>query len=524
MTTARLLYHELRQQSAALADELDSITKEALVLWQNQHLRTFTAHGEVHFLQVEANLDALTRGLQASPEKLQPHEIFVLIAACYLHDIGMQLGERDAREKHAQYAFDLILHSHATHLGIERRVTLPINDKNARQSIAGVARGHWTNFAVELNSKDTIIGNTEGRLRLLGLLLATADLLDLSPVRATYFRSIHQLDKLDAVAELHQTKHELVKGFRIVAPNPAISEELQYQLDWSDDSETTRTISDWELHWFHSQWRTVAPLLYRESGGRIRWAKPWGLVKFRPPVGPSPTLSENAANILRAERADQLRINRDGFTHSFREAMNKAEPALFRFPSDAEIDGKPVVEWCESHARLHPGTKVARCDIQPTAAFDQASIVAQLLEQLGEHLSACTDRDAIERLRQHAVANAGGLVIVLVVVAGVDAGLLAPIIESALRCPTPAAPRVVLLLAPAAAGPDSIAGATATVSTGGPFAKDDVVHHMQKRWGLDSGESEQTYSSMESIGVASKPARVYEYVKLHCGIAAARIN
>jgi len=465
----------------------------------------------------------LTRGLQASPEKLQREEIYVLIAACYLHDIGMQLGERDAREKHAQYAFDLILHSHARHLSDERRVTLRIDDKNARQSIAAVARGHWTNFAVQLDSKDTLIGNAEGRLRLLGLLLATADLLDLSPVRATYFRTIHQLDKLDAVAELHQTKHELVKGFRIVAPNATISEELQYQLDWSDDSETTRTISDWELHWYHSQWRTVAPLLHRESGGRIRWAKPWALVKFRPPVGPSPKLSEQAAKILRAERADQLRINRDDFIRSFREAMTKAEPALFRFPSDAEIDGKPVVEWCESHARLHPGMKVARCDIQPTAAFDQASIVAQLLEQLGEHLSACTDREAIERLRQYAASNAAGIVIVLVVGAGFDAGLLAPIIESSLQCPTPAAPRVVLLLAPAAAGPNSIAGATATVSTGGPFAKDDVVHHLQKRWGLDSGESEQTYSSMESIGVASKPACVYEYVKLHCGIAAARI-
>lgn len=523
MATARLLYQELRQQSATLADELDAITDEALKLWQSQHLRTYTAHGEAHILQTEENLDALTRGLQDSPQKLQPHEIFVLIAACYLHDIGMQLGERDAREQHAQYAFDLILHSHARHLGEERRITLPIDDKNARQAIAFVARGHWTNFAVVLDSQDTIVGNTQGRLRILGLLLAIADLLDLSPVRATYFRTIHQLDKLDAVAELHQTKHDLVKGFRIVAPNAAIPEELQYQLDWSDDSETTRTISDWELHWFHSQWRTVAPLLYNESSGRIRWARPWALVKFRPPVGPSPQLSEQAAKILRAERADQLRINRDEFTRSFKEAMNKVEPALFRFPSDAEIDGKPVVEWCESHAHLQPGMKVARCDIQPTAAFDQASIVAQLLEQLGEHLSACTDREAIERLRQHAAANISGIVTVLVVGAEVDADTFAPIIEMALQSPTPAVTRVVLLLAPAASGPDAIAGATATVSTGGPFAKDDVIHHLQKRWGMDLTESDQTYSTMESIGVVSNPVRVYEYVKRHCGIDTVRI-
>src|SRR4051812_8770674 len=103
--TARLLYHELRQYSPELGKELDTITDEALVLWQDQHLRTFTAHGKDHILQVEANLDSLTRGLQASPQKLQPYEIFILIASCYLHDIGMQLGEPDARAEHAEYAF-----------------------------------------------------------------------------------------------------------------------------------------------------------------------------------------------------------------------------------------------------------------------------------------------------------------------------------------------------------------------------------------------------------------------------------
>lgn len=528
MPTARLLYHELRRQAAILADGLDVITNEALVLWQDQHLRTFTAHGEVHILQVEENLDSLTRGLQVSPEKLQPEEIFVLIAACYLHDIGMQLGEHDAREKHAQRAFDLILSSHAQHENKDLQVRLSINDRNAREAIAAVARGHWISFAVNLAVGEKIYGNTAGRLRLLGLLLATADLLDLSQMRATFFRSPHRLDKLDATAQLHHTMHDLVKGFEISPPDPRVAEELQYGLEWSDDSETTRTIADWVVHWFHSQWRTVATHLYRESSGKVRWVKPWIRVTFRQPIGPLPKLSDDARKVLRAERADQLRINRDKFINSFKDAMNKAEPALFRFPSDAEIDGKPVVEWCESHACLQPSMKVARCDIQPTAAFDQASIVAQLLEQFGEHLPVCTDQEAIEYLRlfavRHAPTNPDGIVTILVLGASADADLLAPIVEAAMQCPTPTAPRVVLLLTPAAAGPTSIAGTTATVSTGGPFEKADVIHHLQKRWGLDFTESEQMYSSMERMGVTERPARVYESVKELCGITAARIT
>jgi hypothetical protein len=226
---------------------------------------------------------------------------------------------------------------------------------------------------------------------------------------------------------------------------------------------------------------------------------------------------------LRAERADQLRIDRDKFTRSFKEVMDKAESAIFRFPSDVDIDGKPVVEWCESHAHLQTGMRVARCDIQPTAALDQASVVAQLLEQLGEHLPACTDNVAIERLNQHASADAGGIVTILVAGGGYDAGLLAPIIEAALQRPASTAARVILLLAPAAAGPDSIAGAATTVSRGEPFEKIDIVEHLQKHWGLDPAESEQTYSSMERMGVVDRPARVYESVKELCGMATARI-
>ena len=361
----RSLYNQLRQQSGSLADSLDRITNEALVLWQGQHLRTFTAHGESHILQVEANLDALTRALQISPQKLQPQEMYVLIAACYLHDIGMQLGERDAREKHAQYAFDLILRSHARNNNEERRVTLPIDDRNAREAIAATARGHWTNFAVELVREDVLVGMSRGRLRLLGLLLAVADLLDLSPVRATYFRSIHQLDKLDATAELHQTMHELVKGFQIVAPDANIPEQLQYVLEWSDDSVMTHTISDWIFHWFDSQWQILKPLLHQDSGGRIRWEDPWKRVTFRKPVGPIPHLSENALKFLRAERASQMQSNNGAPVQMAKARANTTlQPVLttdvarilgFEPPTDYQprvAVETPVTQWCAASGKL----------------------------------------------------------------------------------------------------------------------------------------------------------------------------
>src|SRR5260221_8994474 len=96
------LYQQLKDANPDLARELDGICDVAAEIWQGQHLREFTLHGGVHYLQVEANLDSLTASLQASEERLSPEEIFVLIAACHLHDIGMQLALKDARERHAQ--------------------------------------------------------------------------------------------------------------------------------------------------------------------------------------------------------------------------------------------------------------------------------------------------------------------------------------------------------------------------------------------------------------------------------------
>ena len=177
MAQERILYGELREQTPDLAESLDRIRDAALEIWAEQRMAKFTAHGKDHIAQVEVNLDALTRPLVEAGEALKPQEIFVLLAACYLHDIGMQLDVPDAREEHAQHSYRLILDSFEDEEGRIRRAGVRIDDPTTREAIALVARGHWTSFALKLPSEDDLGWNRSGRLRLLGLLLATADLL-----------------------------------------------------------------------------------------------------------------------------------------------------------------------------------------------------------------------------------------------------------------------------------------------------------------------------------------------------------
>src|ERR1700748_857329 len=105
--TAHILYSTLENLNRPLAEEFDAIRRESFKIWEEQYMRPFTTHGKLHSERVERNLDSLTRPLK---EPLTAEEIFILLSACYLHDIGMQLiDDSEARSRHAQYAYDLIL-------------------------------------------------------------------------------------------------------------------------------------------------------------------------------------------------------------------------------------------------------------------------------------------------------------------------------------------------------------------------------------------------------------------------------
>jgi hypothetical protein len=519
----RLLYSELQESNKYLAQVFDSIFAESLKIWDEQYLRQFTVHGRQHTAQVERNLDSITLPLQNSREKLTAEEIFILLSACCLHDIGMQLvDDPEARNKHAQYAYELILYSHAQVGPEQRRVTLPIDDPNARAAIASIARAHWTDHALALISEDYIVGVERGRLRLLGVLLAMADLLDISPVRARYYRSVHRLYELAPLSELHQKMHDLVKGFQIVSPKRGISGDLQFQLEWRDDSETVRKLNDWILRWFDSQWRRLEPVLYEESGGTIRWVKPqWATIKFRPAEGPVPDLSTEALNILLAEMTEQQRIDRDEFVRSFQDSIKLDESKLFVFPKSSEYDGRMLSEWCEARARLYENCLVARVDILPSAALDLSSIIAEIMEQWGEHIPSCSNAEALTRLERFVSTNLDHRLISVIISEDYEDQILTPLLSILFRAAGTGRvrARVSLLLSNVAIGPESLEMAEVSVFNAQPFTQSEIERHLQSRLGYNVLDSREIYLKLSGIGFAEKPGQVYSYLETHCGIS-----
>jgi hypothetical protein len=514
----RLLYHALKAESEELARQLDRICEAAYEIWESQHLREFTVHGGPHFTQVEANLDSLTHNLQASPKHLTPEEIFVLVAACYLHDIGMQLGVGDAREKHAQYAYELVLHSSAQIGPEERRVTLPIKDSNARAAVARIARAHWTEFALQLPEEDYIYANERGRARLLGLLLANADLLDTSAIRAGYFRSDHRLFDLNPVSELHQTMHHLVTGYEIKPADPNVPHTLLFELQWRDHSTMVQDMSEWQLRWFSSQLRQIMHEVERLSGGALRWATPWARVVFRPAEGPMPELSIGAKRVLAAELAAQRRIDRDKFAGEFRQAIGQCSRKVFQLSASSNSDARQMAEWCQAHAMNAEGCIVARIDLASSDPMEIASLVANLFEQYGEHLPECDDGKALEKLKDYVLRNREASFVLLAVADSSLNDVLRPILESILFADIGKglASRVCIVICPteiALSEADHVERRSVDLSS---FDRSEVDEYLRRRYGFNPDDAGVTVGNMDRIGLLAMPSRVYTYIEDHC--------
>lgn len=529
----RLLYNEL-QGNPELKREFDDIYHESLGIWQRERYEHFTVHGEPHTKQVERNLDELTRHLQNSPYRLTLEEIFILLSACCLHDIGMQRDVWNSREIHAELSYKLIINSSENNPN--RRVTLRIRDDNARRAIAYVARAHWVDYALQIPSNrlepQAIYGTETGRLRLLGLLLAMADLLDLSPVRARYFRTLHRLYDLGPRSELHQLMHHFVRLPVIYSPNEKLTGRLQFRLEWRDDGELVRQMCEWVMKWFDSQWRQLKTALEEESGGIIQWIEPWATVIYNPREEKLPSLDRNARAILEAERAEQARLNRDKFASRFQKLLKPKDKdgykaALVRIPSNSGLDGELILNWCAAHAKIQENEyskkklketfKVARYAFSlPFPSLWE--IIQQLMEQWGQQMDKRDDDEALAELNLFLSTNDTQCFVSIIEAGEYRGDILKGLLEVLLKRPpgSPRMARICMLLTPGASGPSGLGDAEIIKFDAPPFSQQDIVNHLSKRLGYGEARSQEIYDQLVLFRDGQQPGVMYDNLAILC--------
>ena len=189
-TLIMALHQDLRRK-------LSNIKAACTEIWDNQEMKHYTRHGIEHSENIIRILSLLLHDMSTMKVKLSEHELFILLASAYLHDIGMQSAYHADIPDKAEYSFkdlDTIRENH--HVASFKMIFESIDSKAERSVhcglqdcrepnyvtfIARLSKSHRMNrpgiMAKELEDDYLITGEII-RVRLLVALLRLGDELD----------------------------------------------------------------------------------------------------------------------------------------------------------------------------------------------------------------------------------------------------------------------------------------------------------------------------------------------------------
>ncbi len=262
-----------------LSSCLDDIIKSCNKIWANPLLPWFTKHDVSHSQEIVHLLGQILSPLEETPQKLNEHELFILLASAYLHDIGMQNLKvvdisidkltseeyEQIRKMHAEESFNIILKR--LNKTMERDdFHLPIIKDDYISIIARVSKGHATDFFEESidyfqqNPAEPL--NRSVRADLLTALLMIADELDLQSKRAEFSETAKS--NLSDYSAVHWYKHHYVASVEV--DKGTVHLTLQFPADASEYDVLIKELIETKLK---EQIEKVNPMLNESTGGLL---------------------------------------------------------------------------------------------------------------------------------------------------------------------------------------------------------------------------------------------------------------
>jgi hypothetical protein len=193
------LERELFEKDNELWDTLSRIKQAAWDILSTPAIPWYTDHGKTHSERVARHIFEILKPLHGA-ERLTPPELFVLLAACYLHDIGMwdlRLEEKtypyspqdyeEIRARHPRRSAEMIGENTAYLRNPDRVINLHI-PPDMLDAIIAVSESHGSEYfeacVEELATKISTKHGKPFRGPFLAALLLMGDELDLEEVRA----------------------------------------------------------------------------------------------------------------------------------------------------------------------------------------------------------------------------------------------------------------------------------------------------------------------------------------------------
>lgn len=197
---------------------LGNVRAAAERVWRAPLHRYYTDHTTAHSERVIALLDGLTAGMMATDKRLAPGEAFVLLAAAYLHDVGMQ----DERFAGGDLEAIRAAHHEVTAEWIYRTLEAPgaaidlglPDDPGLVEAVALTARAHRKVDLTAAAYDPFPHGGEAVRPRLLGALLRFGDELDIDHRRVDL--ELMKVMNPPVESQFHWWKCHYVSGVSIV--------------------------------------------------------------------------------------------------------------------------------------------------------------------------------------------------------------------------------------------------------------------------------------------------------------------
>ena len=220
------LIGRFKSMDPRLFSDLQDIEKFCEDVWKDRLLPWFTNHNHDHSREIIYILDQLMRPIEGGKASLSEHELFVLFASAFLHDIGMQflkwedipiekLTEKEyneIRKKHAELSSEIVLKRVAKSVDRDDFHLPACIDDDYIAPIALVCKGHSTDYFAEVvkifrNNSYTPKGRPF-RGELLAALLLIADELDMQCKRVDFKETVKF--NLSVHSQVHWYKHHYV--------------------------------------------------------------------------------------------------------------------------------------------------------------------------------------------------------------------------------------------------------------------------------------------------------------------------
>lgn len=270
---------------AGLAQRLRYAKDSARRVWAEPRLRWFTDHTpDNHSRRIVDLLSQTLEHLQTTPERLQPAELFILLAACYLHDIGMQdlrkSGQPQARFTEADWALVRDEHPRIVKEWIVTRTRasdptqfrIDIGDRPEPylETLGLVCQGHGSQFfestVVELDAIHDRLDGHVVRGALLTALLMMGDELDLNQQRA----SVEKEEDREPLAELHHTANSYVTSVAVDAGEVKQVRHATLELLIPPDPDLVQAFSIWSGRKLSAQTRRANRVIQLATRGELR--------------------------------------------------------------------------------------------------------------------------------------------------------------------------------------------------------------------------------------------------------------